>query len=205
MNPFIETVRSLPSFGHKGLVPVSSFTIFSRATFRFPSDLTPKYLIFDRGANFNKEVVEMVKSFDMTSKRTSFRSPWQNGIAERWVVSCRRDLLDHVIVLNERHLKRLMLSASTTTIRTGRISRCRRQLPLPDRRPRALRAAPMWYPSRGSTACTIATISAPEFSLRLASIQAEDTQRGDIDFAPNIQCRDFYIAIIDCLLLTQNP
>ena len=40
--------------------------------------------------------------------RTAFRSPWQNGIAERWVGSCRRDLLDHVIVLNERHLRRLM-------------------------------------------------------------------------------------------------
>ncbi len=38
----------------------------------------------------------------------SFRSPWQNGIAERWVGTCRRNLLDHVIVLNERHLKRLM-------------------------------------------------------------------------------------------------
>jgi putative transposase len=40
----------------------------------------------------------------------AFRSPWQNGVAERWVGSCRRDLLDHVIILNERHLKRLMSS-----------------------------------------------------------------------------------------------
>jgi len=40
--------------------------------------------------------------------RSAFRSPWQNGIAEHWVGNCRRDLLDHVIVLNERHLKRLM-------------------------------------------------------------------------------------------------
>lgn len=40
--------------------------------------------------------------------RTSFRRPWQNGVAERWVGSCRRDLLNHVIVLNERQLKRLM-------------------------------------------------------------------------------------------------
>jgi putative transposase len=40
--------------------------------------------------------------------RTAFRSPRQNGIAERWVGGCRRDLLDHVVVLNERHLKRLM-------------------------------------------------------------------------------------------------
>jgi len=36
------------------------------------------------------------------------KSPWQNGVAERWVASCRRDLLDHAIVLNERHLRRLM-------------------------------------------------------------------------------------------------
>jgi putative transposase len=41
-------------------------------------------------------------------KRTSFQSPWQNGIAERWLGNCRRDLLAHVIVLNQRHLKRLM-------------------------------------------------------------------------------------------------
>jgi hypothetical protein len=41
-------------------------------------------------------------------ERTFFRSPWQNGIAERWVGSCRRDLLDHIVALNERHLKRLL-------------------------------------------------------------------------------------------------
>jgi putative transposase len=42
------------------------------------------------------------------SVRTSRESPWQNGIAERWVESCRRDLLDHVIALNGTHLKRLL-------------------------------------------------------------------------------------------------
>jgi hypothetical protein len=40
--------------------------------------------------------------------QTSIQSPWQNGVAERWVESCRRDLLDHIIALNERHLKRLL-------------------------------------------------------------------------------------------------
>lgn len=72
----------------------------------FPFDSSTKFLVFDRGTNFNAEVIETIKSFSITPKRTSFRSPWQNGIAERWVGSCRRDLLDHVIVLNERHLKR---------------------------------------------------------------------------------------------------
>jgi len=74
----------------------------------FPYDSVPGYLIFDRGSNFNAEVVRAIKNFGIQPKRTSFRSPWQNGVAERWVGNCRRDLLDHVIVLNERHLKRLM-------------------------------------------------------------------------------------------------
>jgi transposase InsO family protein len=65
-------------------------------------------LIFDRGSNFNDEVVTTIKSFGIEPKRTNFRSPWQNGVAERWVGNCRRDLLDHVIVLNERHLMRLL-------------------------------------------------------------------------------------------------
>jgi putative transposase len=74
----------------------------------FPYDSAPAYLIFDHATNFNEEVVDTVQSFGIQPKRTSLRSPWQNGVAERWVGSCRRDLLDHVIVLNERHLKRLM-------------------------------------------------------------------------------------------------
>jgi hypothetical protein len=74
----------------------------------FPYDSAPRYLIFDRASNFNEEVVEAIGSFGIQPKRTSFQSPWQKGVAERWVGNCRRDLLDHVIVLNERHLKRLM-------------------------------------------------------------------------------------------------
>ena len=74
----------------------------------FPYDSAPSYLIFDRGCNFNESVVETIRSFGIEPKRTSNQSPWQNGLAERFVGSCRRDLLDHVIVLNERHLRRLM-------------------------------------------------------------------------------------------------
>ena len=74
----------------------------------FPFDSTPKFLIFDRGSNFNEEVIDAIGSFGIKPKRTSFQSPWQNGVAERWVGNCRRDLLNHVVVLNERHLKRLM-------------------------------------------------------------------------------------------------
>jgi putative transposase len=75
----------------------------------FSHDSASRYLIFDRATNFNEEVVSTVQSFGIEPRRTSFRSPWQNGVAERFVGSCRRDLLDHVIVPNERHLKRLMI------------------------------------------------------------------------------------------------
>jgi putative transposase len=74
----------------------------------FPYDSAPRYLVFDRGANSDEEVVEMIKNFGVEGKRISLQSPWQNGVAERLVGSWRRDLIDHVIVLNERHLKRLM-------------------------------------------------------------------------------------------------
>jgi transposase InsO family protein len=50
-----------------------------------------------------------VKSLGVSPVRIAIRSPWQNGVAERFVESCRRDLFDHVIVLNERHMKRLMV------------------------------------------------------------------------------------------------
>jgi putative transposase len=74
----------------------------------FPYDSASRYLIFDRGTNFNSEVIDAIRGFGIQPKRTSYRSPWQNGVAERFVGNCRRDLLDHVIVFNERHLKRLV-------------------------------------------------------------------------------------------------
>ena len=67
-----------------------------------------RYVIFDRDAKFNADVVGFLKTTGLKPKRTSIASPWQNGIAERWVGSCRRELLDHVIPLNEGHLRRLV-------------------------------------------------------------------------------------------------
>jgi len=67
-----------------------------------------RFLLFDRDTMFGADVVSAVKDMGSQPIRTAFRCPWQNGVAERWVGSCRRDLLDHVIILNERHLKRLL-------------------------------------------------------------------------------------------------
>ena len=74
----------------------------------FPDDSAPDYLIFDNDTIFSREVSASIESLGTTPKRTAYRSPWQNGTAERWVGSCKRELIDHVIVLNEEHLRRLI-------------------------------------------------------------------------------------------------
>src|SRR6266853_131562 len=74
----------------------------------FPFESAPRFLIFDRDGKYGVEVPAAVRSLKITPVRTSFESPWQNGVAERWVESCRRDLLDHIIAANESHLKRLL-------------------------------------------------------------------------------------------------
>jgi transposase InsO family protein len=53
-------------------------------------------------------VASAIKSFEVDPKRTAFRSPWQNGIAERVVGSVRRELLDRVVFLSEGHSRRLL-------------------------------------------------------------------------------------------------
>ena len=45
---------------------------------------------------------------DLKAKRTSIQAPWQNGTAERWIGSCRREILDHIIPVNEEHLRRVI-------------------------------------------------------------------------------------------------
>src|ERR1700678_1519558 len=74
----------------------------------FPFEPAPRFLIFDRDAKYGLEVQAAIRSLRMKPVRTCFESLWQNGVAERWVESCRRDLLNHIIALNERHLKRLL-------------------------------------------------------------------------------------------------
>ena len=66
----------------------------------FPEDRAPRYLVLDRDGKFSGEVMAMLKWLGSELIRTAYRSPWQNGMAERWVGSCRRELLDHVIVLS---------------------------------------------------------------------------------------------------------
>jgi putative transposase len=74
----------------------------------FPFETAPRFMIFDRGTIFSVWVMATIRSMKIGPTRTSFRSPWQNGVAERFVATVRRELLDHVIVLYEHHLRRLL-------------------------------------------------------------------------------------------------
>ena len=74
----------------------------------FPGESAHDYLIYDNDAIFSDKVTEAIEHFGIEPMRTSLRSPWQNGTAERWVGSVRRELLDHVIVFDDQHLQRLL-------------------------------------------------------------------------------------------------
>jgi len=71
-------------------------------------EATAKYLICDRDTIFSPAVRRAIASMGINVKRTAFRSPWQNGVAERWIGCLRQSLLHHVIVLNEHHLRCLV-------------------------------------------------------------------------------------------------
>jgi putative transposase len=72
------------------------------------AEMVPARLIRDRDAIFGTEFEARVNNLGVRQIRISPRSPWQNGYAERWVGTLRRELLDHVIVLGERHLLSLV-------------------------------------------------------------------------------------------------
>jgi len=74
----------------------------------FPNEPIHRHLIYDNDAIFSPAVANAIKRFEIDPKRTAFRSPWQNGTAERVVGSVRHELLDHVVVLNEDHIRRLL-------------------------------------------------------------------------------------------------
>ena len=74
----------------------------------FPFDTAPRYLLRDRDGIYGEIVRRRIKSLGIEEVVTAPRSPWQNPYVERVIGSIRRDCLDHVIVINERHLRRIL-------------------------------------------------------------------------------------------------
>jgi len=75
-----------------------------------PLELPGRFLIRDNDKIYGREFRDRVDGLGLLQKRTAFRSPWQNGFAERWIASLRRDCLDHVIAINESQLRRVIRS-----------------------------------------------------------------------------------------------
>ena len=76
----------------------------------FPFDEAPRYLIRDRDAIYGVHFRTRVKGMGIEEVVTAPRSPWQNPYAERVIGSIRRECLDHMIVINEAHLLRILTS-----------------------------------------------------------------------------------------------
>jgi len=76
----------------------------------FPWETAPKYLLRDRDAVYGEGFQRRVANLGVEPVLTAPRSPWQNAYVERLIGSIRRECLDHVIVLNEGHLRRVVAS-----------------------------------------------------------------------------------------------
>jgi transposase InsO family protein len=79
----------------------------------FPNDAAPRWLLRDRDAIYGEAFRRRVAGMGISEVMTSPSSPWQNPYAERLIGSIRRECLDHVIVLGERHLRRLLTAYVT--------------------------------------------------------------------------------------------
>ena len=76
----------------------------------FPEDSTPRFMIRDRDRIYGDFFQQRVRNLGIEEVVIARRSPWQNPYVERLIGSIRRECLDHIIVLNERHLVRILRS-----------------------------------------------------------------------------------------------
>ena len=74
----------------------------------FPWDTAPRFLLRDRDGVYGADFRERVKSMGIEEVITAARSPWQSPYVERLIGSVRRECLDNVVVLGERHLRRIL-------------------------------------------------------------------------------------------------
>jgi transposase InsO family protein len=96
--------------------------IARQLTEAFPWDETPRYLIRDRDRIYGAVVTRRLRAMGIRDKPTAPASPWQNGYVERLIGSIRREYVDHVIILGEAHLRRILRSYARyyNAIRTHR-------------------------------------------------------------------------------------
>jgi putative transposase len=76
----------------------------------FPEDTAPRFLLRDRDQIYGEEFRRRIAGMKIEEVITAARSPWQNPFVERLIGSIRRECLDHIIVLGENHLRRILKS-----------------------------------------------------------------------------------------------
>jgi transposase InsO family protein len=76
----------------------------------FPWNEAPRYMIRDRDRIYGAVVTRRLRAMGIRDKPITPASPWQNGFAERLIGSIRRESVDHMIVLGEAHLRRILKS-----------------------------------------------------------------------------------------------
>lgn len=74
----------------------------------FPYDTAPKYLVRDRDGIYGSVFRDHVRGLGIEERVTSRKSPWQNAYCERLIGTLRRECLDHVLILNDKHLARVL-------------------------------------------------------------------------------------------------
>jgi hypothetical protein len=74
----------------------------------FPWETAPRYLLRDRDAVYGVEFSSRAQAMWIHEVKTAPRSPWQNPYVERLIGTLRRQCLDHMVVLNETHLRWLL-------------------------------------------------------------------------------------------------
>ena len=120
-----------------------------------PFEPPGRFLVRDNDGIYGTEFRDRVDGLRVEQIRSGFGSPWQNGSAERWIASLRKDCLDHVIAINESQLRRVIRSY------VAYYHEDRTHLGLekdaPDERPTEPREMGRSSRCRGSVGCTIAT------------------------------------------------
>jgi hypothetical protein len=94
----------------------------------FPWETAPRYLLRDRDAVCGVVFSSRAQAMRIHEVKTAPRSPWQNPYVERLIETLRRECLDHVVVLNETHRRRLRRDTLPTTTVSGPTSHWRRTL-----------------------------------------------------------------------------
>jgi hypothetical protein len=100
----------------------------------FPWDSAPNYLVRDNDRAFGAAFKARVRAMGIRDRPTSFRSPWQNGYVERLIGSIRHECLDHLMVFNAEHLRRILAKYATyynevrTHVSLGKDTPCTRPI-----------------------------------------------------------------------------